>query len=109
MAFKCKSDEIPVIKNGNVVACGTDLKSDVRGYDLELRHDITGRRNREVVFIQTFSDESVGIFPTPVSPAFSSNEALKKWWIKHKERVIKILDSDDDNWQASLERLAHGD
>jgi len=49
-----------------------------RGLELAIDYTDNAMENR-VMYVRTFSDRSVGIFPTAVSPNFRKQDELERW------------------------------
>ena len=76
------------------------ITNEIVGYDFELRYDIGTPKKvkneeefyknaKEVMYISTQNDPSVGIFGKQISPNFKDFNSLNKWWKKNKKQVIK--------------------
>ena len=63
---------------------------DLKAYDLELVFDIEsisedGEDYKEVCYIRTYEDRSVGMFGYTISPYFYSIKDITEWWKTIKE------------------------
>jgi hypothetical protein len=66
------------------------FEDDLKGYDLEIISDFDGDQLnpssiRNVWWIQTMEDRSVGIFPLVISPHFTYYDHAIEWWEAMKE------------------------